>query len=295
MNKLGSLTALTLFLCAGLAAQMKPEDEMFGYVIGMEGKSRHERSEFIKNQLKTMHVGFFTVPFEYSTYRVKDTLTLRGEDIVARVGNGRKRIVVGAHFDAIDSSAGANDNGSGVAVILELIKTMKDYPWNCTVDFVFFDQEEKGLIGSQFYIERVVNRKQHYGMINLDVEGSGNEVYVGPVGGGDDNFLMPYVRRAAHRTKYAYREEAFFPSSDYESFAVMGLENISISVVPSGDSDLLARMTKAEGKIEPKDMPKVMKVIHTPKDRTDQMTPDALKISYGFTSTLLGLLNESVR
>jgi aminopeptidase YwaD len=295
MKRLGKLTFLMLMLCAGLAAQMQPQDEMFGYVIGIEGKSHQERSDFIKSQLRKMGVGFFTVPFEYQTYRARDTVSISGEDIVARIGGGQKRLVVGAHFDAVDSSYGANDDGSGVAVVLELIKTTKDLPWKCTVDFVFFDQEEKGLLGSQFYIERVVDRSRHYGMINLDIEGSGNEVYVGPVGGGDDDFLMPFVRRAAKRTKVSYHEKDSYPSSDFESFAMMRLENISISVVPKGDSELLARMTKSGSRIEAKDMPSIMKVIHTPKDRTDQMTPEALKISYDLTLTLLGLLNESVR
>jgi len=294
MNRLGRLALLLVLMCSCLAAQMQPEDEMFGFVISLQGKSRQERAEFIKNQLRKISVGFFTVPFEYYKVRGKDTLNLSGEDIVARIGDGQNRLVVGAHFDAPDSSPGANENGSGVAVLLELVKGMKNFDWRCTVDFVFFDQEENGLIGSQFYISRVVDRSSHYGMINLDMEGSGNEVYVGPVGGGDDNFLMPFVRNAATRTKFSCREKEWYPTSDYESFAAMRLENISISVVPKGDAELLARMTRNGGRVQNGDMPKVMNVIRTPKDRTDQMSPDALKISFEFTKTLLQLLNESV-
>jgi Zn-dependent M28 family amino/carboxypeptidase len=160
--------------------------------------------------------------------------------------------------------------------------------------FRFFDQEEKGLIGSQFYIQRVVDRKWHYGMINLDIEGSGTEVYVGPVGGGDDNFLMPFMRNAANRTKYTYREQDSYPSSDYESFSVLGLENISISVVPKGDAELLSRMARSGSRIDANTMPKVMKVIHTPNDRSDQVSPEALSISFQFTKTLLQLVNEAV-
>ena len=293
MKRFGRVILLVLLVFSGLAAQMQPEDEMFGFVIGLEGKSHEERSDFIKNQLRKMEVGFFTVPFEYYRYRGMDTLNFSGEDIVARMGEGQERLVVGAHFDAADSSPGANDNGSGVAVLLELIKTFKDYSWNCSVDFVFFDREEEGMIGSQFYVDRVVNRRTHYGMINLDVEGSGNVVYVGPVGGGDDNFLMPFVRRAEAQTKFAYREEDSYPNSDYESFASMHLENISISVVPKGDPDLIARMLKSGGSVEGSNMPAVMKVIHTPNDRTDHMSPDALNISFTFTKTLLQFLNES--
>ncbi|HEY6951778.1 MAG TPA: M28 family peptidase [Bacteroidota bacterium] len=291
---------IRLMLLSGLlvsvaAAQGSPEDEMFGFVTALQGKSRQARSEFIKTQLTKMNAGFFTVPFDYHTVRGGDTLDLGGEDIVARVGQGRGRVVVGAHFDAAEGSPGANDNGSGVAVVLELIKTLKNYNWNCSIDFVFFDREENGMIGSQFYIQRVVNRNRHYGMINLDIEGTGDEVYVGPVGGGDDDFLMPMVRKTAKQTKYVLRETSFYPPSDFKSFVNMHLENISISVVPKGDAELLTKMTRSGGKIDAKDTPKIMKTIHTPNDRVDQMTPGALKISYEFTNTLLQMLNGSIR
>lgn len=285
---------LVMIFSTYLVAQTTPEDEMFGYVVSLQGKSRQERADFIKKQLRAMNVGFFTVPFEYSSYRMKDTVDLSGEDIVARIGNGQKHLVVGAHFDTDENSPGANENGSGVAVLLELVKTMKDYAWKLTVDFVFFDQEEKGLIGSQFYIARVVNPSQHYGMINLDMEGSGNEVYVGPVGGGDDNFLMPFLRKAASQTKVLYSEKEWYPNSDYQSFAAMQLENISISVVPKGDADLLARMTQLGGTARMKEEPKLMATIHTPNDRADKMSPEALKISFQFTRTALQLINGSV-
>jgi hypothetical protein len=295
MNRIARGFFFAIVCWSFASAQMQPKDEMFGFVSKLEGKSREARSVVIKAQLKQMNVGYFTVPFNYLAYRGRDTLDFSGEDIVARLGSGNRRLVVGAHFDVTQDSPGANSNGSGVAVVLELIKSMKDFPWKCTVDFVFFDQEEKGLLGSQFYIQKVLDRSRHYGMINLDTEGSGSEVYVGPVGGGDDNFLMPFLRRAAKQTGVSYKEHEYYPSSDYESFAVMRLENISISVVPKGDADLLARMTKAGGRIDKKDTPEIMKVIHTPNDRMDKMSPDALGISYTFTKAVLQNINDSIR
>jgi hypothetical protein len=288
------LLIFLLFSCRAIS-QMPVEDELFGFVIGIEGKSREGRSEFIKNQLTKMGVGFFTVPFEYYNYRVKDTIDLSGEDIVVRIGDGKKRFVVGAHFDAWEGSPGANDNGSGVAVLLELVKELKKQPMKCTVDLCFFDQEEQGLLGSQFYIQRVVDRKDHYGMINLDVEGTGEEVFVGPVGGGDDEFLMPLVRKTARQTQLPYQERAFYPNSDHVAFVNAKLENISISVVPKGDSELLSKMMKGGGRLDPKNPPKVMRVMHTPNDRSSEMTPGALKMSFTFTRTLLQLVNDSIK
>ena len=43
---------------------------------------------------------------------------LTGENIIVRFGHGEKKIVVGAHYDAVEGSPGADDNGSGVAVVL---------------------------------------------------------------------------------------------------------------------------------------------------------------------------------
>lgn len=294
LSRLGRFALIAVLFWSCAAAQIPPEDEMFGYVIGIEGKSHQEREDFIKKQLVRMNIGYFTVPFQYFKYREKDTLDLGGEDIVVRFGRGQKRLVVGAHFDAVEGSPGANDNGGGIAVVIELIKSMQRFPWKCSVDFVFFDREEDGLLGSRFYVQRVVDKKNHYGMINLDVEGTGSEVYVGPVGSGDDDFLMPLVRNTAKQTGFSYKENAAYPGSDYESFAAERLENISVSVVPKGDADLLARMAQSRGAIDPKYMPKVMRVMHTPNDRSDQMSPDALRISYEFTKTLLKYINESI-
>jgi hypothetical protein len=295
MKRMLGLVTLVALCCSFAASQTSTEDEMFGYVVGIEGKSHTERGEFIKEQLSKLGLGYFTIPFDYVTTRGKDTLDLSGEDIVVRVGSGTKRVVVGAHYDAAEGSPGANDNGSGVAVLLELIKSMGNSTWKCTVDFVFFDREETGLLGSQFYIQRVVNRSSHYGMINLDVEGMGDEVFVGPVGGGDDSFLMPLVRKAARQTKFAYKEEDVYPASDYAAFESAQLENISVSVVPKGDPELLVRMLRSGGKIDPKYMPQVMTVMHTPDDRSDKVSPHSLEISYEFTRTVLQLIDGTIR
>ncbi len=61
-------------------------------------------------------------------------------------------LVVGAHFDSVDISPGANDNATGVAVVLATARALSGV--SCrdkNVAFVFFDQEEVGLIGSGVY------------------------------------------------------------------------------------------------------------------------------------------------
>jgi len=63
-------------------------------------------------------------------------------------------IVIGAHFDSVTNSPGANDNATGVAMVMAIARYL------LTVDcrqsnfyFVFFDQEEIGLVGSFEYAQ----------------------------------------------------------------------------------------------------------------------------------------------
>ena len=64
-------------------------------------------------------------------------------------------LVVGAHWDTVPSSPGLDDNGSGVAAILEVARALHDA--NCTnkytVIIVAFDLEEYGSDGSLQFIQ----------------------------------------------------------------------------------------------------------------------------------------------
>jgi hypothetical protein len=275
-------------------SQTAPDDELFGFVLGIEGRAHLERGEFIKDQLRKMDVGYFTAPF--TTIRIErgDTVVVRGENIVARLGKGEKRIVIGAHFDAVPDSPGANDNGSGVSVALALVKHLQDIEWTYGVDFCFFDGEESGLTGSSSYVRQFVIRKKHLAMINLDIEGTGEEVYVGPVGE-NNRFLMPFIHEAARRTGFPLVERSEFPATDNEPFGRLQLENISISVVPKGDGDRISKFERNGYKADSADMPKMLGVMHTTDDRSNLISPRALAMSYEFTKTLLLLLNEAHR
>lgn len=57
-------------------------------------------------------------------------------------------ILVGAHMDSV-RNAGANDNGTGSACVVELARVLRELPERkVNVMFAWFDEEEKGLVGS---------------------------------------------------------------------------------------------------------------------------------------------------
>ncbi|HEY9816925.1 MAG TPA: M28 family peptidase [Candidatus Obscuribacterales bacterium] len=62
-------------------------------------------------------------------------------------------ILVGAHYDAVLGSPGADDNASGVAVLLELARWLTQHPPVRPVILVAFDLEEYGLQGSYAFVE----------------------------------------------------------------------------------------------------------------------------------------------
>ncbi|MBX3234444.1 MAG: M20/M25/M40 family metallo-hydrolase [Labilithrix sp.] len=69
---------------------------------------------------------------------------------------GEEWLVVGAHFDTVARSPGANDNATGVALVHGVAQYLARLPCRSrNVAFVFFDQEEIGLVGSKAYANKL--------------------------------------------------------------------------------------------------------------------------------------------
>ncbi|MBK9188615.1 MAG: M20/M25/M40 family metallo-hydrolase [Phycisphaerales bacterium] len=64
----------------------------------------------------------------------------------------REVLLIGAHFDAVPRSPGADDNASGAAALLEIARVLKDRPMKRTVRLVFFNLEEAGLVGARHHV-----------------------------------------------------------------------------------------------------------------------------------------------
>lgn len=86
---------------------------------------------------------------------------LHAENIVVRLGGAQSGplVVVGAHYDSAPGTPGANDNASGVAVLLELAGRLAAKPTAGAVRLVFFANEEPPYfqqpgMGSRFHAAR---------------------------------------------------------------------------------------------------------------------------------------------
>ena len=83
-------------------------------------------------------------------------------------------IIIGAHYDSVESSPGASDNASGTAVLLELARVLESVSTDKELRFLFFGAEELGLIGSKKYVDEVTTEeiKRSVAMLNMDMVGS---------------------------------------------------------------------------------------------------------------------------
>jgi len=91
-------------------------------------------------------------------------------------------IMLTAHYDHLGMMGsktyflGANDNASGVSMVLNMVKYYSEHPPKYKTVFVFFAGEEAGLIGSKYFTEHpVFELSKIKFLINLDLLGTGDE------------------------------------------------------------------------------------------------------------------------
>ena len=86
-------------------------------------------------------------------------------------------LVIGAHYDSVLGCPGANDNGSGVAALLEMARLLAGLRLHSSVRFVAFVNEEPPFfqtrqMGSWVYASRCRQRRERiYGMLSLETIG----------------------------------------------------------------------------------------------------------------------------
>ena len=116
----------------------------------------------------------------------------------ADAGRSDSTVILMAHYDGLGALGdslyfpGANDNASGVAMLLALARYFQAHPPPYTLAFVAFSGEEKGLVGSRYFVENPpIDLQRGRFLLNFDMVASGEEGVVA-VGGAD--FPAAYAR-----------------------------------------------------------------------------------------------------
>ena len=81
-------------------------------------------------------------------------------------------VLLGAHYDAVPGSPGADDNGTGIVAALGLARHFARIPTARALRIVFFDQEEQGLAGSFAYTQSLERKRGLRAVIILEMLGA---------------------------------------------------------------------------------------------------------------------------
>lgn len=80
--------------------------------------------------------------------------------------------ILGAHYDTVPGSPGADDNASAIAVLLEVARNIQTAPLDGTVRLIAFSLEEYNFVGSTHYVEKFQRGEEKIlGMISLEMVG----------------------------------------------------------------------------------------------------------------------------
>ncbi len=137
-----TLAAIATQLNAHLRSLSGPRDPYLN-------SGRHELAQqYIRTELgqwgEVSSQGFYVQGREYCNWQM----------MIAGRQPGRSPILVGAHYDTVPGSPGADDNASGVAVLLTLAALLSAHPPRRSIHLVAFDLEEYGLVGSTVCAEK---------------------------------------------------------------------------------------------------------------------------------------------
>jgi len=142
----------------------------------------------------------FLDPIDYSALLEQNQtnfiLKIHGEFIKCKSANviGRldphsvtdQEIIISSHLDAYGDSPGADDNGSGVGVLIELARFFKTLrsEVKCSLIFAAFGAEEVSLLGSRVYVERHRNDLKSCVLVfNMDTVGGSSKPIIEMQGG----------------------------------------------------------------------------------------------------------------
>jgi Zn-dependent M28 family amino/carboxypeptidase len=182
-------------------------------------------AQYIENSFSAMGYGVARQSFANAIGKVRNIeVEIRG------IAQPDEIVLIGAHYDSVHGVPGANDNGSGVAAMLELARLWRGEKPARTVRFVAFVNEEPPYfkteeMGSRVYVQRCRARNENIvAMFSLETMGyysdaAGSQHYPPPLNwfypnkGNFIAFVANLPSRALmHETITAFRRHAAIPS-----------------------------------------------------------------------------------
>jgi Zn-dependent M28 family amino/carboxypeptidase len=206
---------------------------------GFDKAANFVRLQFEQNGLRPIGDSYFQ-KFKIETQTLRSRIHLQntaGDSVETMNVIGIKEgslhkdeyVVITAHLDHLGRTKdsvyhGANDNASGVAVLLTASQALKNIFPNRSVVFIAFTGEEVGLMGSAYFVTHpLIDLKKIKFMINLDLVGSGpNGIMVQGVDG-QPNELKEIQKINQKYFQFELGTRPNSPNSDQYYFHLLGV------------------------------------------------------------------------
>jgi putative aminopeptidase FrvX len=188
-------------------------------------------------------------------------------------GSSDNTIIVGAHFDHVDRGDGVVDNWSGASLLPSLYEAVKIEPRQHTYIFIGFTDEEKGEIGSHYYVQHMTQEQVAAtdAMVNMDTLGlARTEVWASH----SDNRLssaLAYIGKRLNVSITAVNVEQI-GSTDSEQFRARKIPSITIH-------SLTQETWNAH-------------ILHTSKDKLSAMQIDNYYETYRLVAAYVAFLDQ---
>jgi alkaline phosphatase isozyme conversion protein len=191
-----------------------------------------DAADYILAELQKLGYDAHEEPFRFTNEQGQE---IQSANVVAvKPGVSERQVIVGAHYDSVSDGTGADDNASGVGVLLEAATRIKDIQTPYTVRFVAFGSEEPGEQGSAVFVKKLTPQEiqETVLMVNLDSLLAGDIPYVyGDAGekGKARDWLMAQARAENFLLETQPGENKLFPAgttgdwSDHAPFQKAGI------------------------------------------------------------------------
>jgi len=184
-------------------------------------------------------------------------------------GSSQRIIVIGAHMDSAGPDIpGANDDGSGSAVVLELARVLSQRTNESTLVFAFFAGEEQGLQGSRYFAEHFPEMKDVVLMLQIDMA-NGSDLLLPTLDAGDRSSPEWLVKASYEEFDKLGYSGLYFPTHFFAFMSAMPGGGVGSDHEPF----LKKNIPAIDFTSDPRDP------IHTPQDNYENFKLSGLKRS----------------
>ena len=161
-------------------------------------------------------------------------------NVVARIPGteATKAILLSAHYDSVPAGAGAGDDGSGVATLLEVARALKaGPPPRRPVILLLDDAEECRMLGAEAYVSAHEVEDDTEVVVNCDARGMDGPAYLFETSDGNADLVRLYARSVERpcATSAAYEVYKRMPNdTDLTVFKRVGLAGLNFAFIGGG-------------------------------------------------------------